>query len=270
MLRWIFAISTIYAGLLLLLFFFQENLLFFPQRIWQAQSDSLRSRKNTESLEMKMSDGTIVRGWLVKNPSQIPLKLLFYFGGNAEELSHMIEDSDKFSDSSIVLVNYRGYGQSDGKPGEEVLKRDALEIFDEILKRPDVDPNNVVLMGRSLGTGIATYVAAHRPHAGVILVSPFDNMASVAQRHYPFFPVSLLLRHRFESKKLVPSITSPVLMLIADEDSIVPKSHSRSLAEHWGCKVDFVEIGKADHNTIGFHPLYWTAIQDFLRKISRQ
>ena len=270
MFRWIFAIGAAYIGLLLLLFLFQGHLLFFPQSISSERSDLLRSQRNTESLEMRMSDGAIVRGWLVKNPSQTPHKLLFYYGGNAEEVSHQIEDSGKFGDRSLVLVNYRGYGNSNGQPGEEALKRDALEIFDAIVKRPDVDANNAILMGRSLGTGIAVYVAAHRPHTGVILVSPFDSMTNVAKRHYPFFPIDLLLRHPFNSLQLVPAIVSPVLMLVADEDLIVPASHSRSLAENWGGKVEFIEIEKADHNTIGFHPQYWIAIQDFLKTSSLQ
>ena len=270
MLRWIVLIGIAYIGLLSILFFFQEQLLYFPQRLSPERSTVLHSRKDTESLELRMSDGTTVRGWLVKNPSQTPLRLLFYYGGNAEELSLMIDDSGKFGDRSLVLVNYRGYGESGGKPGEESLKQDALEIFDAIMKRPDVEPRSAILMGRSLGTGIAVHVAAHRPQTGVILVSPYDSMVSVAKLHYRFFPVDLLLRHRFDSLQWAPVITSPVLMLVADEDSIVPKPHSRSLAEHWGGKVDFIEIAKSDHNTIGFHPLYWNSIQDFLQGISRQ
>jgi pimeloyl-ACP methyl ester carboxylesterase len=254
--------------LLLILFFFQERLLFFPQRISLDRNDSLRSRNDTEELELPMSDGMTMRGWLVKKAPHTPLKLLFYYGGNAEEVSRMVEESGKFGGYSMVLVNYRGYGKSDGKPGEETLKRDALEIFDVISKRPDVDATNTVLMGRSLGTGIAVYVAASRSHAGVILVSPYDSMANVAKRHYPFFPVDLLLRHRFESVRLAPAIISPVLLLVASEDSIVPKSHSQALAEYWSGKVDYCEVGRADHNTIDLHPLYWKAIQNFLSRIA--
>ena len=212
-----------------------------------------------------MSDGMIMRGWLIKNASRPSLRLLFYYGGNAEELSRILEESGKFGDRSLVLVNYRGYGRSDGKPGEEALQRDALEIFDMITRRPDVDADDVVLMGRSLGTAIAVNVAAHRSHAGVILVSPFDSMTNVAKRHYPIIPVGLLLRHRFESFRLAPAIKSPVLILAADDDSIVPKSHSRSLAGYWGGKVDFCEIGKSGHNTLNFSPMYWIAIQNFLK-----
>lgn len=136
-----------------------------------------------------------------------------------------------------------------------------------IMKRSDVDASNVVLMGRSLGTGIAVNVAAHRSHAGVILVSPYDSVANVAKRHYPFFLVDLVLRHRFESFRLASSISSPVLMLVSTEDSIVPKSHSLALAEHWSGNVEFCEIGKTDHNSIAFHPMYWSAIQNFLKDL---
>ena len=98
---------------------------------------------------------------------------------------------------------------------------------------------------------------------------PYDSITSVAKLHYAFFPVSLLLRHPFNSLQLVPAITSLVLMLVAVEDSIVPVSHSRSRADHWSGKVDFIEIEKADHNTISFFHLYRTAIQDCLKMISR-
>ena len=96
MLRWIFLIGIAYIGLLSILFFFQEQLLYFPQRLSPERSAALHSRNDPESLELRMSDGTTVRGWLVKNPSQTPLRLLFYYGGNAEELSRMIDDSGKF------------------------------------------------------------------------------------------------------------------------------------------------------------------------------
>ena len=267
MLRWLFVIGIVYTGLLLILFFFQEQMLYFPQRIAKERASVLLGRKDTEALSFMMTDGVTVRGWLVKSASPKPLSLLFYYGGNAEELSHMIESSGKFGDWSLVLVNYRGYGESGGKPGETALKKDALEIYDAVLKRPEVDSRSVILMGRSLGTGIATYVASQRHHAGVILVSPYDSMVSVGKHHYPFFPVDLLLRHRFDSLQSAPSITSPALMLAAADDSIVPNSHSRSLADHWGGKVSFVEIANTDHNTIGFAPLYWASIQDFLTKL---
>lgn len=265
MLRWLFAICIGYLGLLLLLFWFQERLLFFPRRISAERVESLRSRKNVDPLELQMSDGAMVRGWLVKNSFRQPLKLLFYYGGNAEELSSHIEDAGHFGDRSLVLVNYRGYGTSDGAPGEAAIIRDALKIFDAITKRPDVDASNVILMGRSLGTGVAVSVAAQRPPSGLILVSPYDSLTHVAKRHYPYAPVDLLLRHRFESIRLSPAITSPVLMLVAAEDSIVPKSHSRLLSDHWGGAVTYCEIANTDHNTIGLQPSYWSAIQQFLQ-----
>ena len=268
LLRWLSVIIAAYIGLVFLVYFCQDYLLFFPQRLSAEKNSRLNERQDLEALEFRMSDGKKVRGWLLKKPAPAPLKLLFYYGGNAEELSGLIPDSEKFGEWSLVLVNYRGYGQSEGKPSETKLTQDALEIFDAMLKRTGVDPRHVVLMGRSLGTGVAVHVAAQRPHAGVILVSPYDSLVHVAQRHYPIFPVNLMLRHRFHSAQQAPAIPSPLLALVAREDSIVPSSHSRLLADHWGGKVDFIEIARADHNTLSFHSVYWQSIQDYLKKLA--
>lgn len=268
MLRWIFVLALIYCSLLLLVFLFQERLLFFPQRVAAERVQELRNRGAIESLELRMSDGVTVRGWLVRNQPKKPLKLLFYYGGNAEELSALIDDSQRFGGYSPVLVNYRGYGESEGNPGEQVLQRDALEIYDALTHRSDVSAAATVLMGRSLGTGIAVHVAANRPHAGVILISPYDSMTSLARLHYPLLPTGWLLRHRFESIRLAPAVKSPVLILAAGGDTLVPLPHSRTLAEHWGGKIDFVEIGPSDHNSISFHPLYWLSIERFLQSLT--
>jgi pimeloyl-ACP methyl ester carboxylesterase len=106
-------------------------------------------------------------------------------------------------------MNYRGYGGSDGTPSETALLSDALFVFDYMLATEGIDPAHVVLMGRSLGSGVAVHVAAKRKVGGVILVTPFDSLVNVARAHYPIFPVGLMLKHRFDSAALAPGITTP-------------------------------------------------------------
>lgn len=119
-------------------------------------------------------------------------------------------------------------------------------------------------MGRSLGTAVAVHLASARPVRGVVLISPFESMADVAKVHFPYLPVSLLLKHRFECASLAPSITVPALALVAAEDSIVPPGHSYRLMERWGGEHRVVTVPGAGHNTLGAGPGDWDAIKWFL------
>src|SRR5882672_4713015 len=186
-------------GVPLFLWFFQERLLFFPRPLDSRPT----SRPEIEEVTVAAADGVKLRGWLVKGKGA-PAPLVIYFGGNAEEVSWLVDLADQFAGWSLLLVNYRGYGESKGKPGEKELLEDALVIHDYANRRPEVNSGRIVAMGRSLGSGVAVHLAAHRSLRGVILVSPYDSMVEVAKRHYPFLPVSLMLRHRFDSLARVP------------------------------------------------------------------
>src|SRR5437764_15432172 len=109
-------------------------------------------------------------------------------------------------------------------------------------------------MGRSLGSGIAVHLAAHRPLRAVILVSPYDSIVEVAKRHYPFLPVSLMLRHRFDSIALAPRIEAPLLCLVATGDRVIPAEHSRALLEAERDTKTLHEFPNADHNSICGEP----------------
>src|SRR5258707_150507 len=111
-------------------------------------------------------------------------------------------------------------------------------------------------MGRSLGSGVAVHLAAHRPLRGVILVSPYDSMVEVAKRHYPFLPISLMLRHRFDSLASVPQIEAPLLCLVATEDRVIPGAHSRALFEAWRGAKTWHEVPRCDHDSIAGEPGY--------------
>src|SRR5215471_9260085 len=213
-------------GVPLLMWLFQERLIFFPRPLESRPAP----RANLEEVAITAADGSKLRGWLVKGAGA-PAPLLIYFGGNAEEVSWLVEVAEKFAGWSLLLVNFRGYGESEGRPSESALFADALAIYDFAKNRPDVNPERIVAMGRSLGTGVAVHLAAERKLRGVILVSPYDSMVAVGSRHYPFLPVSLMLRHRFDSLSRAPRIDAPLLALVAGDDRIVPPQHSRALFE---------------------------------------
>jgi pimeloyl-ACP methyl ester carboxylesterase len=194
-----------------------------------------------------------------------PHALVIYFGGNGEEVSPMVTQARHFPGCALLVMNYRGYGSSEGKPSERALVADALSLYDHAAALPGIDGKRIIAMGRSLGSGVAVALAASRPLAGVILVTPYDSMVAVAHTHYPLLPVSLLLKHRFESAERAPAIHAPGLILTAGDDRVIPRKHSDALYAVWGGAKTKVEIPGADHNSIDAYPAYWSAIADFLR-----
>ena len=249
------------VGLLVLLWFFQDQMIFFPRPL-----ASRPSRPGVAEVVVVADDGSRLRGWFVKG-SGSPAPLVIYFGGNAEEVSWLVEAADRFEGWSLLLVNYRGYGESEGKPGEQALLADSLAVYEFARALPDVDPGRIVAMGRSLGSGVAVHLAAERALRGVVLVSPYDSLAAVAKRHYPFLPVSLMLRHRFDSLARAPRIDAPLLCLVAEDDRVVPGAHSRTLFEAWHGAKTWRDIPRADHDSISGEPGYWNAIADFLKAL---
>ena len=237
----------------------QDSLIFHPQPL---AGSGPAPRAGLEAVEIAADDGSRLRGWLVK-ASAAPAPLLIYFGGNAEEVSWLVEEAPRLGGWSLLLVNYRGYGRSEGRPGERALFADGLRLHDWARARPDVAPGRLAAMGRSLGGGVAVYLAAERPLAGVVLVTPFDSLTAVAQHHYPWLPVRWLLSHPFDALGRAPTIRVPMLCLVAGRDQIIPPVHAARLYAAWGGPKRWVEFPGADHNGIAAEPGYWRAIADF-------
>ena len=122
---------------------------------------------------------------------------------------------------------YRGYGGSDGEPDRDAMLADALALYDEVAKRHPGQP--VAVVGRSLGSGVAAWVASRRPVAKLVLVTPFDSLGKVAKVHYPWLPVDLLLRERYDSADWLRGRREPTLVLRASDDRAVPAANTDAL-----------------------------------------
>jgi pimeloyl-ACP methyl ester carboxylesterase len=247
-------------------YFFQEKLIFYPQIITEANARNIKKAyPNIEEITITTADNINLKGWFIKHPGAEKTPLIIYFGGNAEETSNLIHKSHEITGYSLALMNYRGYGLSEGTPSEKNLFKDAINIYDYFSKRGELDPGNIILMGRSLGTGVAIYLATQRPIRKIILVSPYDSVVSLARRSFPYLPVSLILKHRFDSISRAPEITIPMLALIASDDVTVPPAYSLRLTEKWGGEYRLKRIAGANHNSIDSNKLYWKSIQEFLK-----
>ena len=242
-----------------------EDLVYFPQPLPRGAHEAIIARyPAVEDLRFDRPDGVVLRGWLARGSGKAPRPLVLYFGGNAEEVSWMLEERSVFGDWDLALVNYRGYGSSGGKPSEVKLFEDALAVYDALAKRPDVNPSRIAAMGRSLGSGVATYLATQRRLMGIVLVAPFDSITAIGQRHYPFVPVRLLIGVRYDSLTRAPEIRTPLLMITGGRDQVIPAVHSERLYDAWAGPKHAVRIPNAGHNDMQDFEPYWAAIGQFL------
>ena len=248
-----------YLAIVLALYAFQDYFLFFPQKLSANSSEVLKYKQ----AEIRFTvDGVTLQGWLLNRGRE---KLLIYYGGNAEEASWNIPDLQNLDSYSVLLINYRGYGLSEGKPGEKAMFSDALTIFDRLSGELNIQPDNIVLMGRSLGSGVAVYVASKRKVGKLILVTPYDSIVRVAQSKFPFVPVGLILRNKFDSLKYAKAITCPTLFIMGGHDQVIPNSHTLNLIDHWPGNYRKILIDRADHNDINTYPEYWETIEEFIK-----
>ena len=258
-----------YVGLCAVLYLLQEHLIFLRQPLADVDWRAIRELPDTTEIEVTASDGTRLHGWLRHRvEATSPHGLVIYFGGNAEEVSGHIHDAEAFAPWSVAAFNYRGYGLSEGRPSETALVADALVIRDWLAQREDIDPRRIVVLGRSLGSGVAVQLAAIRPVRAVVLVSPYDSLRSLARKQYPFVPVSLLLRHPFDSLARAPGIETPLLVVAGERDRLVPPAFSRRLHDAWAGPKRWALIEDADHNDLHARPGYWPAIRDFLATLT--
>lgn len=250
--------AAVVIGVPLLMYLVQDRLVFMPQPMSEVRRSEVRqSSPGVEELFVEAPDGTKLHAWHVKGEP-----LVLYFGGNAEEVSWMLAEAPRrVPGAGWLLVDYRGYGASEGAPSEKALSADALRWFDEGRKKS----SRVYVFGRSLGSGVAVHVASARPVAGVIAIAPYDNLPAVGQHHYPILPVGLLLRHRFDSAALAPQIKAPLLCLVAERDEVVPRPRSRALYEAWGGEKRWIELQGAGHNSTDSAPQFWDSIREFIK-----
>jgi len=249
------------------LYFYQERLLFIPIK---TQPEELGWAKkeypHVEELQIKTPDNMTLHGYYLKNSPKQQSPLLIYFGGNSEDVSKRIWSVEYLKGWSWLVVNYRGYGLSEGSPSEKHLFNDALLVYDTFAQRADIDNNNIVAFGRSLGTGVAVHLASQRPLKGVILVSPYDSIRSITQEIYPYVPVSLLLKHHFDALALAPSIKVPMLAVMSQHDQVINHQHSIALIEAWGGVTHQTTMQNTDHNNVEIGEGYWDTISAFLNR----
>ncbi len=251
---------------LLTRFVISRKLLYFPVKADPEYLAQITARiPEAEAIRIPVGKTTVLHGWLVtKDPAR--LSTVFYFGGNAEEVSVNLNDFSDRLNANVILVNYRGYGQSGGSPTEDRLKSDALAIFDHMADRLGLDPARCAAWGRSLGSSMAAWLALERGLGKLILTCPFDSIQAVAGAYYPSWLVNLVLEDRHRTIDFARQITCPALILVAPDDEVISYRHTHRLYERLSGPKQLVPVHGAGHNTISSFDAYFNAVNTFLEQ----
>jgi uncharacterized protein len=258
---------TTWAGFIVALTARQRVMVFAPNRQREVPRCSPGGHR-TRQVVLRSADGTRLSGWLMTPRAPGPHPAVVYFGGRSEEVSWVVRDAEHlFPGLQVLAVNHRGFGESHGVPGERELVEDGCACVDWLCDAGRVpDISRIAIVGRSLGSGIAVQVAAKRPVAAVVLVTPFDSVLAVARKRIPAAPIGLILRHRFESIKVADQVQSPVLIVRAERDDVVPHPHTDALATRLPKLIDDVVIPGSDHANIPFIVETQHRVRGFLHK----
>jgi len=235
-------VAIVYLGVCVALFAFQRSLIYYPQ------PSSIDTSETTLKLQV------------IGAELQIDVRrhdgphALIYFGGNGEDVSlSLLAFSEAFPDHAIYLLHYRGYGSSSGTPTEEAIQQDAIALFDKV----HAGHPNIVVVGRSLGTGVAVRLASQRPASRLVLVTPYDSLQELAAHQFPYLPVRWLLRDKYESGQYASRITVPTLIVAAAHDNVIPRSSTEQLYARFAQGVATLKvISGTGHNTISESPQY--------------
>ncbi|MEX1138064.1 MAG: alpha/beta hydrolase, partial [Bacteroidota bacterium] len=251
-----FVRSVLIAGIVALIFWsliimiFEEKFVFFPSGYSEDFYRSAAIGLNPTDHWFQAEDGTKLHAWFVQ--AKDPIGILLNFHGNGGNLAHRAEKIRRLRNAglSTFIVDYRGYGRSEGGATESGVYQDARAAYDYLLSLPGIDSSSIIVHGTSLGGAVAVDLAVNRPVKAMILESTFSSAADVASVAYPFLPARFVMRTRLDSESKLPSIQIPLLFIHGSDDSIIPIRLGRKLFEAAREPKEFHLIQGADHNDV--------------------
>ena len=249
---------TSYLVLVLLMYFFQRQMLYKPS-----------IEPENSNYEVLIIDSKGLKIIVLVNNSQLEQSVI-YFGGNGENVYEAPQRMQSaFEGRAAYYVNYPGYGGSGGAPTESTIIQAAKDVYAYVTAHH----HSVALVGRSLGTGVAIKLASEYIVPKLVLISPYDSIADLAFNHYPFFPARLLIKDKFENISQAAKISSKILNIIAAEDTVIPLQHSQKFIDalkstqsntQFEQRVTTQIYTDVNHNNLHLHPSFMPLIHNFL------
>ena len=228
-----------------------------------------------QDVSFQTSDGLALQGWFIpgdpvtQSPGDGPGLTWLWFHGNGGNIGHRIDElvmAHHRTGDNIFIFDYRGYGQSEGKPSEQGTYLDSRAAVEYLRSRPDVDPENIVYLGHSLGAAVAVELSLTQPPKAMVLVSPFTSVRDMARLTLPIPPAGWLVRNHYDTISRIRMLSVPVLVLHGDLDETVPISQGRKLYQAANEPKSFQVLIGAGHNDTyeAAAEQYWGAIESFL------
>ena len=264
LLQIILIIFFIYFLVLVFLYFYQRNLLYHPNENNYSED---KISVDIENVRIKTSDNIELLGWYHEKNLK-DFKTLIFFHGNAGSLENRIHKLNHFRDMNInfLIIAWRGFSGNNGNPSEQGLYEDGKSAIDWLIKK-GVSEKNLILYGESLGTGVATHLAQNKNFAGVILETPFTSMVDAAKKFYPYIPVKLLLKDKFENYKKIKNINSPILIMHGEVDQLVPFSMGKKIYEIAN-EPKYSYFTKYDNHMMEYDENLVLALKSFIKSLN--
>ena len=254
-----------YILLIVALYLFQEKLVYFPTR--EIVATPLSLGLTYEDVGVTTEDGVLLHGWFI--PANGSKRTVLFFHGNGGNISYRMETIRILHSLglNLLLFDYRGYGKSDGTPGEEGTYMDATAMWNYLIQEKGIQASDVVLMGRSLGGAIASWLAEKESPRSLILESSFTSLADVGAEVYRFIPVRMLSRLQYSTIERIKNIRCPVLVVHSTGDEIIPFHHGEQLFAAAHPRKEFLRIsGGHNHGFVVSEKIYVEGIRNFIMR----
>ncbi|PWB49414.1 MAG: alpha/beta hydrolase [Nitrosomonadales bacterium] len=263
-------LALVYGGFSALLFFFQENLAYYPQLGREIQTTPRDHGLDYEALTLTTPDGERLDAWFVPKPQARGTALVLH--GNAGNMSHRMDTIVMFYrlGYSVLIFDYRGYGRSTGQPSEEGLYQDAQTAWAYLTRARGIAPGRIVLFGESLGGAVAARLAAEERTGALVLSSVFTSAREFAADIYPWLPTRWLVRMNYDTRAALARVRCPVLVAHSPDDEIIPFSHGKRLFEAAPEPKVFLQLAGGHNDGFIFMREDWVSVlADFLDRNSK-
>ena len=263
-LEFVIGIVAVYLLVLILLFIFQRNLMYLPLEN-NYSGDKLEVE--VEKVKIVTSDNINLLGWFHKKDLN-KFKTIVYFHGNAGTLENRVHKLNHFKDMDVnfLIIAWRGFSGNKGKPSEKGLYIDANSAI-VWLKKLGLVEKDIILYGESLGTGVATEIAQSNNYAGLVLETPFTSMIEAAKNFYPYIPVSLLIKDKYDNQKKIKNINTPVLVMHGEVDQIVPFKMGKKIYEI-ASQPKYSYFTKYDNHMMEYDDKLVFALSSFIKSLN--
>jgi len=248
-------IAGVYVAFAGYLFIFQSNYVYYPERTLITDPGNIGL--SFENVSFETTDGLKLSGWFI--PCEGARGVILFCHGNAGNISHRLDSIQIFHrlGLAVFIFDYRGYGQSEGKPSESGTYRDVEAAWHYLVEERQVSPGKIVVFGRSLGGAVAAWQARSHTPGALILESVFTSMPDIAAKLYPYLPVKLLSRFKYDTEEYLKGINCPVLIVHSPDDEMMPFRHGQRLFETAKEPKEFLKISGSHNEGFVISPKYY-------------